>query len=320
MNARVSVVMPALDDIELFESHLPALLAELDARGTGDEIIVVDDTGDDVLAGFLAERFPRRNPAIDVRLECVAQVANEGFAKAVLAGARAARNELLFVLNPDVRVRPGCLDPLVACLADASVFAAVPRVLLNGSEAHVESLMRLEWKDGRVAVREHGLSSSDAIPRRPIAVHVAIGGAMLVRRAEFLEAGGFDPLFLPFYWEDVDLSWTAARAGRRILLDPDSVVEHHHRGTIARRVPPEVVRAAIEKNTLLFQWKHVDDAALLEDHVIALYARALEAGLRDDRETLVGLALALEELPRAIQARGRLGRAERSFGEILRNP
>ena len=39
----VSIVLPCLDDRELLTTHLPPLLAEIDRRGAGDEILVVDD-------------------------------------------------------------------------------------------------------------------------------------------------------------------------------------------------------------------------------------------------------------------------------------
>ncbi|MCH8031270.1 MAG: hypothetical protein IIB09_05575, partial [Bacteroidetes bacterium] len=69
--------------------------------------------------------------------------------------------------------------------------------------------------------------SVDPEAERP--VPFCVGGAFLVRREEFLEGEGFDPLFEPFYWEDVDLCLAAWRRGRRVLEVPLSVVEHHHR-------------------------------------------------------------------------------------------
>src|SRR5262249_22491213 len=52
MSARVSVVIPALDDRELLARNLPPLLDELTRRAAGDELIVVDDTGEDRLAAW----------------------------------------------------------------------------------------------------------------------------------------------------------------------------------------------------------------------------------------------------------------------------
>jgi cellulose synthase/poly-beta-1,6-N-acetylglucosamine synthase-like glycosyltransferase len=54
----VSVVIPAYNNKELLAKNLPPLLAEIRARNVGDEIIVVDDAGQDGLEEFLAEDFP----------------------------------------------------------------------------------------------------------------------------------------------------------------------------------------------------------------------------------------------------------------------
>ena len=58
MTRPVSVVMPSLDDLDLFERHLPALFVELEKHDADDELVVVDDTGRNVLAPALAARWP----------------------------------------------------------------------------------------------------------------------------------------------------------------------------------------------------------------------------------------------------------------------
>ena len=74
------------------------------------------------------------------------------------------------------------------------------------------------------------------------------------------------------------------------------MVEHHHRGTIGPRVPPALVRAAIEKNRLLFAWKHFDRAEDRRAHLEALTARLVEHAVCEEREELGWLLLALEQL------------------------
>jgi GT2 family glycosyltransferase len=306
----VSVVIPSFDDTELLERNLPPLLAEVARRALGDEVLVVDDTGRDVIAAKLAPRFPQ--------VRVFARSENGGFARTLRSGVENAAHDLVFAMNPDVRVRSGFLDPLVACLQE-DVSAVVPRVLLGGDEQRVESLTELQWKDGLVELRQRGLEPGGEEARLRMApVAFAIGGACLFRKREFLATGGFDPLYEPFYWEDVDWGWRAWRAGKRVLYQPASVVEHHHRGTIGRLVEEELVRAAIEKNRLLFPWKHVDDPELLRAHVAALYRLALDAYALDQRDELIWLDLALEELERALASRAKQAKNARSFAELLR--
>jgi GT2 family glycosyltransferase len=304
----VSVVIPSLDDLDLFELHLPGLLDELGRRAVGDEVVVVDDTGRDVLAEPLRARWP------DVRV--VAMPANSGFARAMTAGIQAARTDLVLSLNADVHVRPGFLDPLVACMEAEDVWAAVPRILLGGREERVESWAFLRLHGGLIELDQPALrGATPSAERAPVTF--AVGGACLYRRADFL-ATGFDPLFEPFYWEDIDWSWRGWRLGKRVVYEPASVVEHQHRGTIGRRVPKDFVRSMVERNRLLFAWKHVDEPELLRKHLAALYRWTLDAYLEDRRDELVWLVFALDRLREALAARAALPPAQRSVSRILR--
>jgi len=309
MSAPVSVVIPSLDDRELLERHLPPLLAEFERRAASDECVLVDDTGERVLGAWCAQRFP------SVRV--VERERNGGFGRALGAGIEAARHELVFCMNPDVLVHAGFLEPLVACMQSARVHSVAPRVLLNGAAERVESLLELEWDEGVAKLRQRGLEGEAAqheSQREPVAF--AIGGTCMLRRSEFLAAGGLDPLYEPFYFEDLDLGWRAWRAGRTVAYEPRSVVEHHHRGSIGKRIPKERVRAIIERNRLLFQWKFLDDARLARQHVEALYRQAIDAWLRGRREELVWLLLALERQDQAHAARRALPPATLEFEDI----
>lgn len=306
MTRPVSVVMPALGNVGLLEKSLPPLLEEVGRRALDDEVIVVDDTGEDVLAAALGADFPT--------VRVVAREENEGFARALLAGVEAARHELVFSMNTDVIVRPGFLDPLVACIEDSQVFAVSPRILLDGDDERIESLTTLRLVGGMVEARHDGDDSR--FEARP--VPFAIGGACLLRRAAFLARKGFDSLYEPFYWEDVDVCFEAWRSGGTVLYQPASVVEHHHRATIGALVDEEVRRAAIEKNRLLFAWKFLDSDELLREHVAAVYRLAIDAWLADRHEELVWLDLALDQLDEALRSRKALGKAKRGFDEVLR--
>jgi GT2 family glycosyltransferase len=311
----VSVVIASLDDVELFESHLPALMAELDRRGAGDEVLVVDDTGRDVLQGWFSVHFAEALSSGCLR--CVARAENGGFAAAMLDGARAARHELMFAMNPDILVHAGFLDPLIAALEDSTVHSAAPRILLNGDANTIESLVEIDHDRDLAYVRQRGLEGeAEPLGREARVVNYAIGGAMLLRRDEFVALGGFDPLYEPFYYEDVDLGFAAWRAGREVRYCPESVVEHHHRGTIRKHVDAPLVRAVIERNRYLFQWRFIDGQERMRRHLAALRRAAVDAHLRDQREELVWLALALGELDRLEQARARLGPATRGYDEV----
>jgi GT2 family glycosyltransferase len=293
----VTVVIPALGDVALLERALPPLFGEFDARGGGDELVLIDDTGTGVLAAHAEALFAGRD---DARL--VERETNGGFAAALEAGVAAAASELVFSMNSDVVVRPGFLAPLVEAVDGSCVFAAAPRVLLNGKPDRIESFPGARLEAGLLDFRR---ADPGPVPDVVTPIPFAVGGTFLFDRAVFLELGGFDPLFAPFYFEDNDLCWRAWRRGHKTLFVPTSIVEHHHKGTIGKLVSEARRRAAVERGELLFNWKHLP-AENLADHMALLFQRVLDSYLTDDRAGLVWLALALEKLDAAMAGRAEL--------------
>ncbi|MEZ6017994.1 MAG: glycosyltransferase [Planctomycetota bacterium] len=300
MTRPVSIVIPSLGDVAQLERALAALRAEVQARGVEDQILVVDDTGKDVLRRALDVGWP------DVRVH--PRKLNGGFGAAAFDGAQAADYRLMFLMHPDVIVRPGALTALVDALADDGVFAASPRVLEGGGDDRAAARRGVALEDGRLALHDvSGALPVDEEECVPIAFAPAC--AMLVRREEFIAMGGFDRFLAPLHFEDVDLGLTAWRRGRRVVEVPLAVVEHHSGGTLNDHVPPALSRAAMERNRLLVQWKHLSTKREAHDHLVSLWRDALDAGITGRREDLVHLALALRELDAVGAARSAMADA-----------
>jgi len=315
MTRPVSIVIPSLGDVAQLERALTALRAEVHARAVEDQILVVDDTGLDVLRRALEVAWP------EVRVHTRKQ--NGGFAVAALEGAQAADHRLMFLMQPDVIVRPGALDALVLALADESVLAATPRILHEGDAERPMSRRKLVVEDGRLALHD----TRGALPEEegaPVPVAFAPSCALFVRREEFVAIGGFDQLLSPMHFEDVDLGLSAWRRGRRIVEVPVAVVEHHAASvephgddTVDTVVPAALSRAAAERNRLLVHWKHLSSKREAHDHLVSLWRDALDAGLQGRREDLVHLALALGELEAVNASRATMADARVGLGEAL---
>ena len=307
---KLSILIPALDDRALLAASLPLVLAEAELLSSEWELIVVDDTGTGALQEWLELEFPS--------VQCHVRAANGGFAAATLSGAERARGEVLCILNPDVSVQPGFFAPLLERIESSEIFAVAPLVLREGALTD-ESLPSLEQEDGSVVIRrrgsvEAGVTAPEHEDGYPVAF--ALGGAFCVRREELIAQAGFDSIFEPFYFEDVDLCWSAWRAGRRVVVDPRAVAEHSNRGTIGANVPLKIVHASIEKNRHLFAWKHLDGEAL-EAYLDGLGEQLADAVASEDRERLSWLTLALDKLPDALKARRRAQALSRDHSAVV---
>jgi len=148
---------------------------------------------------------------------------NDGFAGGCNRGAAVARGELLFLLNPDARARPDCLERLVELFVarpDAGVAGAqvlMPDGTTNAGHNPVHPT-GISWSGGLYARAESG-------DDRPV---MAVSGAALaVRRRVWDELGGFPtPFFM--YVEDTDLCWRARLAGYDVRYCPRAVVVHDY--------------------------------------------------------------------------------------------
>lgn len=151
----------------------------------------------------------------------------------------------------------------------------------------------------------------DGTAPSPSEVLFACGGAAAINRSLWEALGGLDPLFAPFYWEDVDLSWRARRRGWPILHVPASVVHHEHGATIGARFERTAVSVIYERNRLLFHWKNLTSTRLLARHLLWLPPRLVRA-LFGRPAFLRGFVLALRRAPAALRAR----RIERAASRV----
>ncbi len=253
----LSIVIPSWNGLDLLREHLPSVLR---ARGevASAEILVVDDGSEDGTSRAL----PRERP--EVRL--VRRPGRGGFAVAANAGVAEAAGSLVLLLNNDVELREGAVARLAQAARSGNVFAAVPEIVRAGTRVD-ESWTTLRFSRGVV-------SAGVGEPGRGAPAY-ACGGAMAFRREVFAALGGFDPLFSPFYWEDVDLSYRARKRGLAIARVAGASVLHDHGRTIATRFERRAVETLYERNRLVFTWKNLTDPGLLAAHLAALPAKAV---------------------------------------------
>jgi GT2 family glycosyltransferase/glycosyltransferase involved in cell wall biosynthesis len=293
----VSVVIPNWNGRELLAKYLPSVVEAL-AGNPENEIIVVDNASTDGSADFLRERLPA------VRVLALDQ--NRGFGGGSNAGFAAARNDIVVLLNSDMRVDPEFLAPLVEGFRDPRVFAVSAQIFFTDPNKVREETGLTEglWVNGRLRVR-HVL---DERVRGLFPVFYAGGGSSAYHRQKFLELGGFDPLYEPFYLEDTDLGYLAWKRGWTVHYEPRSIVYHEHRGTIGRTFNEAFIQAVLKKNFLLFAWKNIHDWGMLAEHLFQTYGGMWVRLLAGDTPARISprvLLAVVGQLGRAMAARAR---------------
>lgn len=253
----VSVVIPTWNGRHHLEANLGSVAAAL-GDYPGSEIIVVDNGSSDGTAAFLKERHP------EVRV--LEHNKNLGFGGGSNSGLEAAANDVVVLLNNDMRVEKGFLAPLLEPFDDAKVFGVSAQILFSDPNKRREEtgVTAGRWTQGRLAL---GHVLDDSIDR-PFPIFYAGGGSTAYDRRKFLELGGFDELLRPFYMEDVDVSYLAWKRGWKVLYAGRSIVYHEHRGTIGKHFSQFDIQRIVHQNHLLFLWKNIHEPGRLIGHLL----------------------------------------------------
>lgn len=210
----VSVIVPVFNQFHHTLRCLWSILRAGDAARL--QVIVADDGSTDETAAFFGA-LPGvtyvRNPR------------NLGFLRSCNAAATHARAPFLFLLNNDTAVLPGWIDSLLAT-ARACPEAGIVGSKLVYPDGTLQEAGGYVWSDGGGA--NLGRQSDPQEPGfclRRDADYVS-GAAILVPRAAWDMAGGFDDRYAPAYCEDTDLAMRLRQLGWRVVYEPASVVAH----------------------------------------------------------------------------------------------
>jgi len=213
------------------------------------EIIVVDNGSNDGSAQFIKSNYP------EVKL--IENRENLGFAKANNQAAGVAHGEYIAFLNNDTKVDKNWLMELLRPVygSDEVICSGSKVLSLDGSSLDfVGGMINFEGKGFQI---DYGLSVNKDIHNVERFLPFVNGGAMLIKRDVFLEAGGFDEDFFAYY-EDVDLGWRLWVLGYKVVFSPNSIVYHAHHGT-SKNFSDDKLRFLKERNSLISIFKNYDD-------------------------------------------------------------
>lgn len=292
-----SVVIPNWNGRDLLEKYLPSVLEAM-AGNARNEVIVVDNGSTDGSADFVRSAYPR--------VKLVALKKNLGFGGGSNRGFREASNDIVVLLNSDMRVAPDFLKPLLDSFTDETVFAVSCQIFFSDPAKKREEtgLTQGTWSQGALRVR-HRLDDEINVP---YPCFYGGGGSCAFDRRKFLELGGFDELLKPFYLEDTDIGYLAWKRGWKVFYQPASHVWHEHRGTIGKKFSREYIDGVVSKNFLLFTWKNIHKPGWMASHFAHALAGAyvsMLTGPSPERASLSGMARAFLQLPQSPAARWR---------------
>lgn len=229
MTPTIAIVILNWNGRSFLEKFLPFVTASICA---GAEVIIADNASTDDSVSFLRERYPQ--------LRVIEMDKNRGFAGGYNEALRHVDSDYYVLLNSDVEVKPGWLEPMIDLMeSDPSIGACQPKILMYADKSSFEyagaaggwlDYLGYPFAKGRIFdICEEDLGQYDQA--EPI--FWASGAALFIRARLYHEMGGLDTYFFA-HQEEIDLCWRLQLAGYKIYSCPQSVVYHVGGGTLPK--------------------------------------------------------------------------------------
>jgi GT2 family glycosyltransferase len=225
----VAIVILNYNGRSYLEKFLPSVIA---STYPNKKIIVADNASSDDSITYLTNNFQS--------VEIIVLDKNYGFAGGYNRALAQVESEYFILLNSDVEVAAGWIEPMVELMeSDKNIAACQPKILSYYNRDFFEYagacggwIDRLGYTFARgrifdVCEKDEGQYDSNT------KVFWATGAALCIHRQQFNEVNGFDD-HLFAHMEEIDLCWRLQRKGYSIYCCPSSVVYHVGGGTLPK--------------------------------------------------------------------------------------
>ena len=215
--------------------HLKQFLPSVVSHSGQARVRVIDNASTDASVAWLRKNYPQVETDVLDR--------NHGFTGGYNLGIRHIETPLVVLLNSDVEVRPGWIQPLLQRMnQDARIAACQPKILswnepekfeYAGASGGFLDVFGYPFCRGRIfghCENDEG-QYNDSVP-----VFWASGACMMVRKSDYENTGGLEPRFFA-HMEEIDLCWRFWHRGKQVWTEPASEVLHLGAGTLAKSNP-----------------------------------------------------------------------------------
>ncbi|OGW11727.1 MAG: hypothetical protein A2W75_03070 [Nitrospinae bacterium RIFCSPLOWO2_12_39_15] len=286
---KCSIIILNFNGKNLLERFMPSILDAVKYDGGIHEVVIVDNASTDGSQEYIQKNLP------SVKLIVLK---NNTHMQGYNIGAEASCNEIVVILNNDIKVEKEFLQPMLQHFCDTEVFAVRPTINVVDGDVLKETRgaqIGVCFKFGflEFLYRE---AKTEEERQNPAITFCASGGAGAFDRKKFLELKGFDELFAPFYWEDVDLCYRAWKRGWKVISEPRSVIYHYTHSTIGKFCSNRYVELIACRNRYLLVWKNITDWGFLLQHFICIPLRWIWSLMRLNFTSFLSFFYALKLL------------------------
>ena len=249
-----AIVILNWNGLKMLQTYLPLLKAR--TTGCGAFLVVADNGSTDGSVAWLREQHP------DIRLLCFDR--NYGFTGGYNRALREIDADYYVLLNSDVEVTDGWLEPLIGFLEEnpdagicqPKVRSVAERDRFEYAGAAGGFIDRYGYPFCRGRILSH-LEKDSGQYDDPVECFWATGACMVVRSALYHHLGGLDESFFA-HMEEIDFCWRAKLLGYQVWCVPVSTVFHVGGGTLPNNSPRKLYFNY--RNNLLMLRKNLPDS------------------------------------------------------------
>jgi GT2 family glycosyltransferase len=229
----VSIVILNWNGKRYLEKYLPSLVRYNTLPGA--EIVVADNGSTDDSVLYLTSRWPQ--------IRVITLGSNYGFTGGYNRSLEQLEAKYFLLLNTDIEVTEGWLEPLVELMESRDeVAACTPKIKDIHQKDRFEYagaaggyIDRYGYTFCRGRIFDH-LEADRGQYDEPREVFWGSGACLMVRAQLYKEIGGLDDRFFA-HMEEIDLCWRLKRKGYQIHAVPSSTIYHVGGGTLDRGNP-----------------------------------------------------------------------------------
>lgn len=276
-----SILILNFNGAELLNSTIPHTLEVMNNCSLNGELMVVDNCSTD--NSF--EIF-NKNKSDNLRwFPCKKNRVLSSYNEA----AQAAKGQIIILLNNDEWIHHQFISKIFNQFEnnDRDLFCVIPMSLDEGNLDYQGGLLGLEFKFGHYWI-VHDFKED----QRAVSQIVVIGCLGAYNRRKFNEIGGFEPLLLPFYWEDADLSYRASKRGWRCKYLPEAITFHRNQATISK-FDKSWITLINRRNKLLFFYLNCNDKNHWIQHILKFPLFAIRELFYGRKDYIVALGWCL---------------------------
>ncbi len=267
----------------LLEKYLGSFIKAAQQSQAKCRVIILDNESHDGSVEFVREKYPEvtlfqasSNKVLCSFNEIIPQISEE----------------VVILLNNDIQAEPDFVDPLLKLFREKTdiFFAAT-----HGDR----SIPKFRW--GALSADTDHLDENPSLLETQ-GYSFSAGIAAFDRR-KFQEIGGYDEMYLPGYYEDVDLCFRGWKHGWKGYYEPNSKKTHEGSTSFKSKYGSFFIQKIAFRNSLLFMIKNIHDRKILTRWIFMFTLRLLSAWLAGHFFVYPGFVEALSRIRVALKAR-----------------